>query len=261
MTGARARIRTGRRRASSGFTIIEMVVVIAVILVLVALTVTVGVSVLRRAEVRDTETVVRLLDEALAEWQVQAGRQLRYGRENEPCNRGERYELRQRLAAGDSPSEADMLEEMHETTDDLISLMMRVDVVKDFIARIDPRFVEWNEEDEVHHFRDAWDGDIFAVLAGRPYDANCAPSSDGGTSGYWRDPDGTIRTPFENWFGVAADRRIFFVSAGPSGRFGNLRLNRTQAEINGNEAWTRDVSDASDNVYSYPVFIDQARPQ
>jgi hypothetical protein len=59
--------------------------------------------------------------------------------------------------------------------------------------------------------------------------------------GFLRDPDGTIRNDLELRCGIAANRQICFVSAGPDGSFGDLTAPPD----------TDDFVSAEDNVYSY----------
>ena len=59
--------------------------------------------------------------------------------------------------------------------------------------------------------------------------------------------EGTTRTEHENTFGIALNRTLLFVSAGPDGNFGNLDL--TDPDF--------DLIAAADNVYSYKPGSDQ----
>lgn len=273
-----------RRR---GFTLIEVLVVIGIILLLVALTVTVGTGMLRQSEVRETENTIRLLDIALQEWESTAGRQLLYGLDNEPCPSGpeERYELQQvgetnNVTHGFSwPNENAAFNDALYTTDRLWAVISRTSNVKDVIARVSPDYVQGQLDVDMHtddalrvssgesthptfRFLDAWDREIIAVFPGRPHDRLCEGNNYTvpGMGGQNRpDNDGTIRTPFENRYGAATDRRIYFVSAGPSGVFGNLHLGTPSGSLSQDQQ--EDIRDAEDNIYSYPVLIDQGRAQ
>ena len=83
---------------------------------------------------------------------------------------------------------------------------------------------------------DAWGTPIYATHPGRSYDPNLFEAD----PNYYKppDPDGTIRTYNEREYGVARNREVCFVSAGPDRRFGHL-----QADPQGSE----------DNLYSYPI--------
>jgi prepilin-type N-terminal cleavage/methylation domain-containing protein len=254
--------RVHHRRRVRAFTLIEMLVVIAVILILVALTVTVAVSVVKRSEIRETENLLRILDSAVMEWEMQAGRQITYGINGEPCpDVDEKYELEQlQVNWGPGPAgDQDAFADAELTTDRLWATLSRTATIQDIIARVKPAYIESddvmidNVAHQTFHFTDPWDREILAILPGRAFHNTC----DSG-SGYQRDADGTIRTPFENRFGAAANRRIFFVSAGPDGEFGNVHL--TVAEGSLSPQQREDVGRAVDNVYSYPVLIDEARP-
>ncbi len=54
------------------------------------------------------------------------------------------------------------------------------------------------------------------------------------------DADGTVRTGIENEYGIAKNRQILFVSAGPDGKFGDL--DATDADL---------LAQTKDNSYSY----------
>ena len=58
------------------FTLIELVVVIAVVLLLAGITLSVSVAVVEHAELRRTDTTMRLLDAAVREWELAADRKL-----------------------------------------------------------------------------------------------------------------------------------------------------------------------------------------
>lgn len=267
-------------RGRTGFTLIEMLVVIAIILLLVALTVTVGRGVLRQSEVRETENTLRLLDLAVQEWELSLDRQLMYGKNDEPCyderdERDERYELQQDFSWNHTwGNEASAVRDAEWTTDRMWAIFSRTPGVREVITRVNPAYVAALNDDgavdervQMHgndmpnglqpsfRFLDAWDRPIIAVLPGRRYNRSCDGSNYTVGNNERHDADGTIRTPFENRFGVAADRRIYFVSAGPDGVFGDLRLDRSIAEV-----LEADARAAQDNIYSYPVVIDGARP-
>ena len=57
------------------------------------------------------------------------------------------------------------------------------------------------------------------------------------------DADGTIRTYNEGFYGVAKNRQVCFISAGPDGVFGRLYA----------PEGSPDFEQTKDNVYSYPA--------
>ena len=88
--GAVAHCSSGRRRRQSGsvmvraFSLLEIVVVLGVILLLAALVLAVSGSVLAASERRETENVMRLLEQATLEWEQALGRPINYGPKAEP---------------------------------------------------------------------------------------------------------------------------------------------------------------------------------
>ena len=87
---------------------------------------------------------------------------------------------------------------------------------------------------------DAWGTPIYATHPGRIWTLN-----DRGP-----DPDGTIQTDNEERYGIAPNRRVVFVSAGPDQRFGLTE------EFNSLDADDGDAAIAkarADNIYSVDV--------
>ena len=60
------------------------------------------------------------------------------------------------------------------------------------------------------------------------------------------DSDGTIRTPFEQKYGICRNQRALLVSAGPDGKFGNRFADPTAG---GDEQ--KAFEQSADNIYSY----------
>lgn len=200
------RLQTQDPLARRAFTLIEIVVVISVILVLAALTLSVSVAVVKGSEVRQTETTIRLLQQALREWELQADRTISYG------------------DGGGFDLDWNTLDEPTEPTEALLMVIGKSEPVRRILAQIDPDFTEVTEENHdfapgvtsrVLRIYDAWGAPIVAVFPGRPW-----IQGDIGTP----DPDGTIRTAAETECGVAPNRQIMFVSPGPDAEFGNLTM-------------------------------------
>ncbi|MHC4082098.1 MAG: type II secretion system protein [Planctomycetota bacterium] len=233
MTGEATKRRSGE--ATKGFTLVEMVIVIGVIILLAALTLSVSVAVVEGSEVRQTENTIRLLTAAIQAWEAQADRQITYGKYNEPYGQGEQYEIEQ-------PAMIDE-QSIRDSTAWLLAIISRPASVKQILAQVGPEFVEpidfTDPNDNVlatFEFTDAWDSPIVAVFPGRTW-----VNGDDTNFSYYRDTDGTIRTPLEDVCGGATNRQICFVSAGPDGEFGDL----TQPPD------TDAFKQAKDNVYSY----------
>lgn len=226
------RRRTARR--SPGFTLIELVVVISIILLLVGLTMSVGLAVRSQSETRQTENVLILLDQAVKQWQIAADRQLSWGKNDTPV--GAVYDVEGEDAGG-SPIPADV---------QLIQLLERIrtnSAARDILAQIDNDFLQQEREDNVTFLTlvDPWDSPVCLIHPGRLPDLINYPTD------FVGDIDGTIRTDHENRFGIALNRGLLFLSAGPDGEFGDLRADP------GSDAFKQ----TQDNVYSYKPGSDQ----
>ena len=217
--------------ARRAFTLVEMTIVIGIIILLAGLTLAVSVSVVQGSEIRQTKLTIQLLDSAVREWELQADRQVTYGADDTAS--GMFYEIQE-----DDINTA-------QVTGELLTIVSRSASIKKILATVDPEsLVQMQDiyDPQIRHlqFRDAWDKPIVAIFPGRKWvtaDAVNPP----------RDLDGTIRTDTELWCGIAGNRRICFVSAGPDGAFGNI--DQASAEY--------DPEAARDNLYSYLPQIDQ----
>ncbi len=274
-----------RSRAHGGFTLIEMLIVIGIILLLTAITVTVVAGLSARGEIRDAENTMQLMEQALSEWELGNTRQVTYGinaNGGEPCDDvEERYEIDQTVEAGTTwTMEDDAVEEALRQTDILWSILSRTASSREILARINPDYLQELDPDndpqnELEHLNgrigyrilDPWGNPILAVMPGRRSNNDCdeddycdedmvPPHSD---LDHCPDDDGTIRTPFENHFGIAVNNRIFFVSAGPNGQFGGLFLMRSSGNLN--DKHKREIARAADNIYSREIILEEGRPQ
>jgi len=254
-----ARIR--RRRTHRAFTLIELLITIGVIIILTAMTVSATVALVRRAEIDRTRTVLRLLDMALAEWQAQAGRTPSWGANPLPPN-PPIFDI------GDGTPHVFTVSEVLRrigTNDAVKTILTRIDpdltyvyqqskpipqwlpTVPDpddpdpFLDMANPRYlVESGLADGSVAVLDAWGVPIRAVHPGRLHEEGDAGQPD---------VDGTIflcDTNCDGWneqiYGRVESRRLYFVSAGPDGKFGNL-----------GSADERMRGQAEDNLYSYRV--------
>ena len=140
---------------------------------------------------------------------------------------------------------------------ELCDRLLAVESCRNILANVDPSLIEPLSTSPVSTvvpsvFRDAWGTPVLIVFPGRDVneDLDGAPGSSGGTL---RDGDGTIRTKAERILGPARNSRIYFISAGPDRRFGDLSY-----EIAAGEVWIPDRTEvqmrrADDNLYSYEV--------
>ncbi len=232
----------GSRRSPMGFTLIELVISIGLILLLAGLALSVSVAVIEQSERRQTQTVLALLDTAVKEWELTAERPLSWWN------------------IGDDPGTADVRGDTDDVLiiTEILDVISRSDRVRRIIAGIDPEFVytytagtlpPWIDASlqyQIYKFNgsltvlDPWGTPIYATHPGRIW-----TSSDRGP-----DPDGTIQTDNEWRYGVAPNRRVVFVSAGPDQRFG------LSEEFNLLNADDREVAIAkarADNIYSVDV--------
>ena len=222
------RRRTARR--SPAFTLIELVVVISIILLLVGLTMSVGLAVRSQSETRQTENVLILLDQAVKQWQIAADRQLSWGVSGTPTG-----------AAYDIDADGDPAEQLK----DLLERIRTNSAARDILAQIDNDFLQQVEDEDgelVLRLVDPWGSPVCLIHPGRvsdPVNFGDVPDE--------ADIDGTVRTDHENEFGVALNRALLFLSAGPDGEFGDLRADP------GSDAFKQ----TQDNVYSYKPGSDQ----
>ena len=213
------RRRTARR--SPAFTLIELVVVISIILLLVGLTMSVGLAVRSQSETRQTENVLILLDQAVKQWQIAADRQLSWG----VSGTGPAYDI-------DADRDAD------EQLEDLLRRIRTNRAARDILAQIDNDFLQQEKDNDVTFLKlvDPWGSPVYLIHPGRVSDpVNFGDVPDDA------DIDGTVRTDHENEFGIALNRALLFLSAGPDGEFGDLSA----------DPGSDDFKQTQDNVYSY----------
>ncbi len=239
-------------RSAKGFSLVEMTVVIGLIVLLAGLTLSGSAAVLRHSEQRQTRTVLAQLDTAITEWELHADRKLSWLQV--PPDSFADYNAR----------------DVHSNTPEVLiiteifDVVMRSATIRKMIAGIDPEFVyqynddtapwldEQSEKGQVNDrflgsvtVLDAWGTPIYATHPGRVW-------TEGDLEGpykHYPDPDGTIRTYNEENYGIAPNRRIVFVSAGPDGLFGTPD---EFPDLSGDVLTDARDEASMDNIYSIP---------
>ncbi len=244
-TSPENRIRSQKR---SGFTMLEVMVSIGIILLLTGLTFTAAASVNRQAEIRQTKTTLELLDMAVQQWQVNAGRNLTWMDFHDDDPTRAVIPLVSAEMTWKTPENLLITEMLDVVSRDPAarSILKQIDseFIHVFAASAEPRWAS-PQENAVVNARfigsmsviDPWGNPIYATHPGRiRFERN-----------FWydqyrqSDADGTIRTYNESKYGVAVNRRMCFVSAGPDGQFGFL----------GSPPESPDFKATEDNLYSY----------
>ena len=276
------------RGAARGFTLVEMMVTIGIIVLLAALTISATVVFAVRGEVKQTDTSIQLLGQAVKVWEDQTGRQLSWGDSSQTdkpyANAHENWQV-------------DLRTPQTFSTTEILRSIRRNPQSRDVLAQIPPRFLieidsevepderpQWSfaqADDQTtlnadpNHGQvatqftsgrwdgelavlDAWGTPIRAIHPGRVADApaylenldNPEPESPGAVRDDANpDPDGTVRTWLERRFGVAKSREVCFVSAGPDRRFGMPYPPENAAE----EVAEEMKEYAADNIYLYAL--------
>ena len=217
----------GRR---AGFTLVELVVAIGIVVLLAGLTLSVAVKVIEASEARETETTLRLLDQAVKQWEVTADRKVTWWDEEYDQQGPPDWRDRADLHSSTPPVLiiTELLSVIGRSTE-VLSVLAQIDpaVVARYTADSYPDWIQTMEEKEsMDEFDgsitilDAWGTPIYATHPGRADDPIVFPHEPPGYPPAV-DPDGTIRTYNERDYGIAPNRQIVFVSAGPDRRFGH----------------------------------------
>lgn len=202
-----------------GFTLIELVVVIAIILLLLSLVLAVGLSARAQAESREMQNILLVVDNAIKEWELISDRKLSWGINGTPF--GISYDIISTESA-------------EFQLDRALARIQKVDSVKQILANIDSHFLHQTELDSgqiAPHLVDPWGTPVCLIHPGNIINVNLPAE----------DVDGTFRTVFENKYGIAVNRTLLLISAGPDGLLGNLDPNSPEY----------DPKTAADNIYSY----------
>lgn len=232
-----------RHDNNHGFTLVEMLVTISIIAILASLTIAVTTGVMRKSEIWRTRNVLKLLDAAMREWEAAADRKLSWGVNPMPPDRPT-YDV------GDGTPHVFTLSEV-------LVAIGRSDPVREILGRIEKElvytykqsqpipawlpvtpdpddpdpFLGWgNPRDLVLagmadgslSVLDAWDMPIRAVHPGRlhcpgsPWFDTCEKDADGTVF-----IDTNFQGANEQIYGRSLSRQVYFVSAGPDGKFGH----------------------------------------
>ncbi|MCH2152616.1 MAG: type II secretion system GspH family protein [Phycisphaerales bacterium] len=270
-----------RSRMHRAFTLIELTITIVVILILATIALSIGNQVLSKSETDETRSALAVGAAALHEWGENLGRPLTYGSTDSSWT----YLLSGMDDAGayqyDITIPGDLLgavgvdellasreRELHEASEELgRSVWTRVSGhqgSRDILAKINEDLLLVEEEDGVRVacLHDSWGTPVMVVFPGRSWrtDGNgpAFNDSEAPNLGTWRDADGTIRTFEERLLGPARNGRVYLVSAGPDGRFGNIDYNVSAGgsfpPADDPDFFNRpEYQHTLDNIYSYEV--------
>ena len=268
-------------RMHRAFTLIELTITIVVILILATIALSIGNQVLSKSETDETRSALAVAASALHEWTENLGRPLTYG----STDPGWTYLLSGMGDAGVYQYDVNipgsllgnigvdqLLEsrerDLHEATEELgRSVWDRVsghEGSRDILAKIDEELLMVEDEGGVRIacLHDSWGNPVMVVFPGRTWrtDGNGPDYNDAETPGLgtWRDADGTIRTFEERLLGPARNGRVYLVSAGPDGRFGNVDYRLSAGEpfppADDPDFLSRpEYQHTLDNIYSYEV--------
>lgn len=283
MTRGRAGDGLTRARRSRGFTLLEILIVIGVIITLMTLVLGVGSALLRNAEKSQVESSMAIMESALNEYEAQMGRQMTF---NGAWNGGGTAQF---FPAGASDPVFDIRDPgvppaPNNGTNSArmwaarargagvfaVNLLRQYESIRPILAGMSPSLLraEPNTPDYParniggtgatlytpsakvaagardstrSEFVDTWGNRIAFVFPGRAFRY--------GIDTGLPDADGSVRTPYENVFGVCTNRRIGLVSSGADGLFG------IAGEITPTSQDTpaaRSVN-AADNISLYPL--------
>lgn len=278
---------TPRAALARAFTLLEIMIVIGVILTLMTLVLGVGSALLRNAEKSQVESAMAIMESALNEYEAQLGRQMTFNGAWNAGGTQQIFPVGINAATGDTlfdvrdaglpPAPANganapvmWAARARGAGVFTVNLLRQVDAIRPILAGISPGLLrpEPNTPDYParniggtgatlyvpsakqgagprdstrSEFVDAWGNRIAFLFPGRAFRFG----SDVGLP----DPDGTVRTPYENALGVCTNRRICLVSAGPDGLFG-LPGELTPAS---QDTVTARAISAADNIYLYPL--------
>lgn len=224
---------------SRAFSLIELMIVVAIIAVMLALTLAVTVGLSAQSDNREAQKVLTLVDKALTEWETATERKFTYGLTIPPDPHGlggESYDFDFNTYALTKPGRELLLGEV-------LKFLLRNEAAAQQLAQVPGNLFTRNSDGSAK-IVDPWGQKIVVVFPGRKWRQGVDP-------GPKKDLDGTVRTDYEERFGICANQRIMFVSSGPDKKQGDLELQKTPSSRQ-----ERFIKEASDNLYSYQPLIE-----
>lgn len=255
------------KRAATGFTLVELLVVIGIIAILASMVLAVSGGILATSERKQVEDTFTLLNQAIRELELTRGQELVFSRLSSSATVSELtfYDVQEVSSAKTA-----------YIMPKLLKILRNNDRSREFISKINPDFLKRIDNpssplnaNENLDLVDAWGNRIAVVPCGRPAteremrDAYRAGSTktpvtaDPFTTGIDRD-DRTVRTNDEKYLGVCSGRRWTFVSRGPDGLLG-LPQWSSSAATRDRDGNSDGIPDWDDNIFSQsltqPVLV------
>lgn len=248
------------KRATTGFTLVELLVVIGIIAILASMVLAVSGGVLATSERKQVEDTFTLLNKAIQEMELTRGQELVFKRFGEDL----KFFDVEEIDPNSKPTPKAYI------MPKLLALLRSNDRSREFINKINPDFLKRIEKPSSPLFPnenldlvDPWGNRIAVVPCGRPATEREIRSAYRTGDSVKPDPeaadiplklgidsvDRTVRTFDETILGVCSGRRWTFCSMGPDGRMGypEWDLKRTPTQRDGN---SDGIDDWADNVFS-----------
>lgn len=243
------------KRATTGFTLVELLVVIGIIAILASMVLAVSGGVLATSERKQVEDTFTLLNKAIQEMELTRGQELVFSRKKNASDASELtfYDVEENPSA----TTAYIMPK-------LLALLKSNDRSREFINKINPDFLKQSGvgTTAILDLVDAWGNRIAVVPCGRPAterEMRSAYRTVGSVKGnpITADPlgigidsiDRTVRTEDETYLGVCSGRRWTFVSRGPDGSLGVPAWNTT-ATAKQRDGNSDGIDDWGDNIFS-----------
>ncbi len=243
------------KRATTGFTLVELLVVIGIIAILASMVLAVSGGVLATSERKQVEDTFTLLNKAIQEMELTRGQELVFSRKKNTSDASELtfYDVEENPSA----TTAYIMPK-------LLALLKSNDRSREFINKINPDFLKQSGvgTTAILDLVDAWGNRIAVVPCGRPAterEMRSAYRTVGSVKGnpITADPlgigidsiDRTVRTEDETYLGVCSGRRWTFVSRGPDGSLGVPAWNTT-ATAKQRDGNSDGIDDWGDNIFS-----------